>query len=113
MNYQELKNKINKEIQKEIFKVFESENFRPSEHRTVNDKKTDKIISTVFESLQRKIIETLQKNDKVTIPGIGVFFSKEVKERKNAYNISSKKHFTIPRYNKACFTASKKIKDNI
>ena len=68
-----------------------------------------KILDTFFDNIS----DSLKNKRNVEIRSLGVFFIKEIKEKKNARNPKTGEIIYVPKKNKARFKPSKKLKETI
>ena len=68
-----------------------------------------KILDTFFDNISN----SLKNKRKVEIKSLGIFFTKEIKEKKNARNPKTGEIIYVPKKNKARFKPSKKLKETI
>lgn len=69
-------------------------------------------VSAVLDALTDVIKDAVKKDDKVSIPDIGSFTVKTVKERTGTINLGSKKGetYSVPEHKEPKFTMSPKLK---
>ena len=68
-----------------------------------------KILDTFFDNISN----SLKNKRKVEIKSLGIFFTKEIKEKKTARNPKTGEIIYVPKKNKARFKPSKKLKETI
>ena len=79
---------------------------------TEGKKFTKKDIDAVIKAYTECVIENLtnDKTEKITLPGIGSFSTKHVKEKSGVAALAGGKAWTVPEHDEIKFTISKSVK---
>ena len=72
-----------------------------------------KDLEKIYELFLQEIIESLLNKKSIEIRSLGTFFTKEMKEKKQARNPKTGENIYVPKRNKIRFRASKRLKELI
>lgn len=73
---------------------------------------TNKVVEAVMDAYGKFVLGTLSENkdEKITLPGLGAFSVKHVAERSGVAALAGGKEWTKPAHNELKFTISKSVK---
>ena len=80
-----------------------------SKNPEIKKESLKKILDIFFQ----QITDSLMKKRSIEIRSLGTFFSKEIKEKKQARNPKTGENIYVPKRNKIRFRASKRLKELI
>lgn len=76
---------------------------------------TNKVVETVIDAYSKFVLGVLNENrdEKITLPGLGAFSVKHVPERSGVVQLGEKKgsEWTKPAHDEICFKLSKSVKE--